>query len=160
MKVPAFPAVALGALLLGACAGVTRPDNEGRYVWQQDIVWHEDAIPFAAGAYIAWDMFKPGGKGLLYGTLSYIVTDPLAPNWEITETRLSDDTFALSLKMKRYRTGGDGEGMAVLRRRANELTRMLGYTDYHILDYTEGVESQTMGAERFGEGSIRLVRNR
>ena len=32
----------------------------------------------------------------------YVVYDPLAPNWEIEEARLNDDTYRFSLKMKRY----------------------------------------------------------
>ncbi len=49
----------------------------------------------------------------------YVVYDPLAPNWEIEESRLNDDTYRFSLKMKRYHTGGAGESIQILKRRAS-----------------------------------------
>jgi hypothetical protein len=87
----------------------------------------------------------------------YIVYDPLAPNWEIEETRLSDDTYYFSLKMKRYHTGGAGESMQVLKRRASKIQYEQGFSGYQILEYTEGIESQTIGARRMAEGTIKLV---
>jgi hypothetical protein len=49
----------------------------------------------------------------------YVVYDPLAPNWEIEESRLNDTTYRLSMKMKRYHTGGAGESIQLLKRRAS-----------------------------------------
>ncbi|HSG23791.1 MAG TPA: hypothetical protein VLA64_12630 [Azonexus sp.] len=87
----------------------------------------------------------------------YLVYDPLAPNWEIEESRLNEDTYRFSLKMKRYHTGGAGESIQVLKRRASQLQFEQGFASYHILEYTEGIESQTIGARRMAEGTIRLV---
>ena len=87
----------------------------------------------------------------------YIVYDPLAPNWEIEESRLSEDTYRFSLKMKRYHTGGAGESMQVLKRRASTIQYEQGFSGYQILEYTEGIESQTIGARRMAEGTIKLV---
>jgi hypothetical protein len=87
----------------------------------------------------------------------YIIYDPLAPNWEIEEQRLNDNTYRLSLKMKRFHTGGAGESMQVLRRRAGTLQESYGYHAYQIVEYTEGIDSQTLGAQRIAEGVIRLV---
>jgi len=87
----------------------------------------------------------------------YFVYDPLAPNWEIEESRLNDDTYRFSLKMKRYHTGGAGESIQILKRRASKIQYEQGFSGYQILEYTEGIESQTIGARRMAEGTIKLV---
>lgn len=87
----------------------------------------------------------------------YLVYDPLAPNWEIEESRLGEDVFRLSLRMKRYHTGGSGESLQVVKRRAQALQEELGYGGYQLEQYVEGIDSQTLGARRMAEGTIRLV---
>ncbi|HXE37068.1 MAG TPA: hypothetical protein VN639_01235 [Azonexus sp.] len=87
----------------------------------------------------------------------YVVYDPLAPNWEIEESRLNDNTYRMSLKMKRYHTGGAGESIQILKRRASQLQYEQGFGSYQILEYTEGIDSQTIGARRVAEGVVRLV---
>ena len=87
----------------------------------------------------------------------YFVYDPLAPNWEIEESRLNDDTYRFSLKIKRYHTGGAGESIQILKRRASKIQYEQGFSGYQILEYTEGIESQTIGARRMAEGTIKLV---
>ncbi len=86
-----------------------------------------------------------------------VVYDPLAPNWEIEEERMGDDTYRLSMKMKRYHTGGAGESIQALKRRASQLKNEQGYADYVLMEYTEGIESETLGARRVAEGTIKLV---
>lgn len=89
---------------------------------------------------------------------NYVMYDhPLAPNWEIEELRLNEDTYRFSLRMKRYHTGGAGESMQILKRRAGRLQYEQGFAGYQILEYTEGIESQTLGARRMAEGTIKLV---
>ena len=87
----------------------------------------------------------------------YLLYDPLAPNWTIKERKLDANTYHLSLQAKRYRVGGDGEAMRILKRRADFLKREQGYADYRILDYSEGIESSTPWTHRFGEGTIQLI---
>lgn len=91
------------------------------------------------------------------GAAIYLVYDPLAPNWEIQEARLAADTYRLSLTMKRFHVGGDGEALRVLRRRAEQIQRDNGYVGYQLVDYAEGIDSATPVARRFSEGTIRLV---
>ncbi|PKO38076.1 MAG: hypothetical protein CVU33_09875 [Betaproteobacteria bacterium HGW-Betaproteobacteria-6] len=91
------------------------------------------------------------------GAAIYLVYDPLAPNWEIEESRLSPDVYRFSMKMKRYHTGGAGESVQILKRRASQLQYENGFASYQILEYTEGIDSQTLGARRVAEGTIRLV---
>jgi len=88
----------------------------------------------------------------------YLIYDPLAPNWEIEEARLADDSYRLSMKMKRFHTGGSGEALQVLKRRASQLQQENGFASYQIATYSEGIDSQTLGAQRVAEGTIRLIR--
>jgi hypothetical protein len=87
----------------------------------------------------------------------YLIYDPLAPNWEIEEARVSQDTYRFSLKMKRYHTGGAGESLQILKRRASQLQQEQGFASYQIMEYSEGIDSQTIGARRVAEGIVRLV---
>lgn len=91
------------------------------------------------------------------GAAIYLVYDPLAPNWEIEESKLAPDVYRFSMKMKRYHTGGAGESVQILKRRASQLQYENGFSSYQILEYTEGIDSQTIGARRMAEGTIRLV---
>jgi opacity protein-like surface antigen len=94
------------------------------------------------------------------GAAAYVVYDPLAPNWEIEESKLNEETYRLSLKMKRFHTGGAGESLQIFKRRAVQLQFEQGYGGYQILEYTEGIDSQTIGARRVGEGVVRMVQRR
>ncbi|MDR3055833.1 MAG: hypothetical protein LBU53_10620 [Zoogloeaceae bacterium] len=111
-----------------------------------------------AEAALAYKVIKPSGGDLIVFGLAYLVYDPLAPNWEIQEVRLSEDVFQMQLTMKRHFSGGEGEAMRILKRRAIQLQRELGYGSYRILDYSEGIESATLAAYRTGEGRVQLVR--
>lgn len=95
--------------------------------------------------------------GLILAAAIYVIYDPLAPNWEIEESKLTEDVYRFSLKMKRYHTGGAGESIQILKRRASQLQYEQGFANYQILEYTEGIDSQTIGARRMAEGTIKLV---
>ena len=90
--------------------------------------------------------------------LLYIIYDPLAPNWSIKEQALNENTYYLSLRAKGFRTGGDGEAIQIVKRRALQLQREKGYASYRLLDYSEGIESSTPLTHRVSEGTIQLVR--
>ena len=90
--------------------------------------------------------------------LLYIVYDPLAPNWTVKERVLSPDTYHLSMTAKSFRTGGDGEAIQIVKRRALQLQRDRGFADYRILEYTEGIESSTPFTHRVSQGTIQLVK--
>ncbi|MDR2625534.1 MAG: hypothetical protein LBC37_04305 [Zoogloeaceae bacterium] len=151
--------LALSALL-SSCASVgdgikSGVDNASDAYYSLDTQTRQDI----AAAGLAYKLVKPAGADLLLFGLAYLVIDPLAPNWEISETRVSEDTFHLRLAMKRHFSGGEGEALQVLKRRANQLKLELGYRDYRILDYNEGIESATLAAWRIGEGHIQLTRD-
>lgn len=95
---------------------------------------------------------------LMVGAAIYAYYDPLAPNWEIEEAQLEEGTYRFSMKMKRFHTGGSGESIQILKRRANQLQREQGFGSYQILEYSEGIDSQTIGARRVAEGVVKLVR--
>ena len=95
--------------------------------------------------------------GLAIAGAIYMVYDPLAPNWEIEESKLSDDTYRFALKMKRYHTGGAGESIQILKRRAGTLQYEQGFGAYQIVEYSEGIDSETLGARRDASGIVKLV---
>ena len=95
--------------------------------------------------------------GLAIAGAIYMVYDPLAPNWEIGESKLNQDTYRFALKMKRYHTGGAGESIQILKRRASTLQYEQGFGDYQILEYNEGIDSETIGARRVAHGVVKLV---
>lgn len=97
---------------------------------------------------------------LLVPLAIYLVYDPLAPNWEIEESRLGEDTYRLALTMKRFHTGGAGESIQLVKRRGEQLARQSGYANYVLLDYSEGIDSQTIGARRVATSTIRLLQPR
>ncbi|HET7776428.1 MAG TPA: hypothetical protein VFK74_08680 [Azospira sp.] len=90
--------------------------------------------------------------------LLYNIYDPLAPNWAVVEAKVAEDVYVLDLKMKRFHTGGSGEAMLVLKRRAEQLRRENGYASYRIVDYYEGIESSTPSAQRYAQGLIQMTR--
>ncbi len=92
------------------------------------------------------------------GALLYVIYDPLAPNWRIEETPLTEDSYAFSLRAKSFRVGGDGEAVQVVKRRAAQLQRERGYAGYRIVDYSEGIESSTPLTYRVSAGTVQLVR--
>lgn len=100
------------------------------------------------------EVFDPRLSALLY-----IIYDPLAPNWTIKERPLAAETYHLSLRAKRFRVGGDGEAIQIVKRRALQLQREKGYSAYRLLDYSEGIESATPFTYRVSEGTIQLVKN-
>jgi len=59
--------------------------------------------------------------------------------------------------MKRFHTGVAGESIQILKRRASQIQYEQGFGSYQIVEYTEGIDSQTIGARRVAEGVIKLV---
>lgn len=88
----------------------------------------------------------------------YFVYQPFAPNWNIEEAALDESTYYVRLQAKRFRTGGDGEAMVVLRRHATMLQKQHGFAAYRILEYSEGIESGTPVAQRYSEGILQFAR--
>ena len=71
---------------------------------------------------------------------------------------MGKDSYYVSLRAKSFRTGGDGEAIQIIKRRAMQLKRDRGFEDFRIVDYSEGIESSTPFTHRYSEGTIQLVR--
>jgi hypothetical protein len=93
-----------------------------------------------------------------WAAAAYLILDPLAPNWEIQETRFPENHVHFFMTMKRYYSGGAGEARVIFNRRAKELVRAGGFGGYEVVEYTEGMESSMLGAQRTVEGVIRLTK--
>lgn len=89
--------------------------------------------------------------------VAYLVTDPLAPNWEIEETKLGNGQYRLAMRMKRFAAGGTGEARQSFRRRATQLAHEGGYGGYQIVSFSEGVEFAYPSSQRVSEGVIELI---
>lgn len=89
-------------------------------------------------------------------TAVYYVVDPLAPNWEVGETKVSDNRWRIAMQKKRFTTGADGEAAMLLHREAERLAAANGYRTYKILGWSEGVQSDMPIAYRWARGEIEL----
>lgn len=147
MKASTFTALA-AVLATAACGNVS-----GTYPRNNSLV-PSATLQLTEGYALSLDKFVHIA-GTAY--LLYRVIDPLAPNWEIEQAKLSDDQYYLSMRMKRFHTGGDGESLHVVRRRAEQLARSGGYAGYDIVRYSEGVESGLI-AQRVSEATVLLVK--
>lgn len=164
--------VALGAIAfaLGGCttappnlppSGTLVPD-EGRVQVTSDVAYTYKEL--VAAPVVGWTFNDILTKSLdqlrpfQYPIMFYFVYQPFAPNWSVEEAKLNEDTYYLRLQAKRFRIGGDGEAMMVLKRRATQIQHERGYTGYRVLDYQEGIESGTPVAHRYSEGIFRLVK--
>lgn len=94
----------------------------------------------------------------IWAGAAYLILDPLAPNWEIQEARFPENHVHFLMTMKRYYTGGAGEARVIFHRRAKELMRAGGFSGYEVVEYSEGMESSVLGAQRTVEGVIRLTK--
>jgi hypothetical protein len=68
--------------------------------------------------------------------------------------QLDETRVAINLRKKRFSTGGDGEAREVFRRRAQEIVDDNGLAGYTIVQYSEGVDSETTFARRMARGVI------
>jgi hypothetical protein len=97
-------------------------------------------------------------ESLAAGALLFVVVDPLAPNWQIEQSRLDDARYRIALRKKRFTTGGDGEAMPAFNRRAEQIMRENGAARYRIIEFTEGVDSAMPIAQRVAQGVVEIVR--
>lgn len=89
--------------------------------------------------------------------LVYQVTDPMAPAWEITETRLADNRVLYAMKMQNLHAGGEGEARYILTRRAEALAQELGMGGYELRRYEEAIDSRLFLPHRTATAEIRLI---
>ncbi|HRF03293.1 hypothetical protein [Accumulibacter sp.] len=164
----------LGALLLTGCGTVdvqpparaVSDPPDSRYAQSPDptvsvepgkAVALVGAVAYGASAYTG----PAANLGLAAAAViaTYVVYDPLAPNWTIEERMVGRNTYLLSMRAKSFRTGGDGESGLILKRRALQLQRKGGFLGYLILDYSEGIESSTPFTHRYAEATFQLLQS-
>lgn len=97
-------------------------------------------------------------ENILLGAAIFWAVDPLAPNWQLEQAPLGADRVRISLRKKRFTSGGDGEAAQLFARHAEQVARVGGYKGYTVMEYTEGVESTLPLAQRVSQGVIRLNR--
>jgi hypothetical protein len=97
-------------------------------------------------------------ENMIVGALIVWAVDPLAPNWQLAQAPLGTDRIRISLRKKRFTTGGDGEAAQLFARRAEKLKSEGGFASYAVLEYTEGIESSVPIAQRVAQGVIELKR--
>ncbi len=95
-------------------------------------------------------------ESLAAGAALFVIIDPLAPNWQIEQSRLDAERYLIAMKKKRFTTGGDGEAAQVFFRRAEQLAREHGNGRYRVLGYTEGIESSVPLAQRVVHGIVEV----
>ncbi|MES2770535.1 MAG: hypothetical protein V4623_00895 [Pseudomonadota bacterium] len=137
--------MALFAGLLSACGTTTTGD------------WPQSGPLIPAGKVQLSPTLSYSFETVASAALFYAIYDPLAPNWSIQERSVDTQTFSLSLRAKRFRTGGDGEAISIFKRRALQLQREKGFASYRIIDFSEGVESSTPWPQRYSQGTIELI---
>jgi hypothetical protein len=97
-------------------------------------------------------------ENILLGAALYWAVDPLAPNWQLEQAPLGADRVRISLRKKRFTSGGDGEAAQLFARRAEQVAHDGGYAGYTLMEYTEGIESTLPLAQRVARGVIQLNR--
>lgn len=95
-------------------------------------------------------------EGIVAAGVLYYIVDPLAPNWKVEVQPLGPQRYRLTLTMKRFITGGEGEAPQVFRRAAEKLREDKSAAAYAVLAYQEGIESHVLIAQRTANGVVEL----
>ena len=84
--------------------------------------------------------------------------NPLGSNWNVDHQKVAANEVQITLRMRHFHAGGDGEARLIFEHRAVQLVRDGGYAGYQIVSYTERQEASLIPAsQRVAEGVIRLV---
>lgn len=89
-------------------------------------------------------------SGVIGVAIHYLYKD----NWSVEETKTGGDRFHLALKKNILRENGDSEAGMIFKRRAGEIAAEQGYDGYRIMEYSEGIQSTSFGAQRVAQGVI------
>ncbi len=139
--------IALLAAVLAGCAG-TAPSVTKSLIPDKSLELSPNtSLPFEA--IVGW--------GGMLGA-AYMVLDPMAPNWEIEEAAFPENRYFMTMKMKRFYTGGAGEARQVFNQRARAMMMRGGFDSYQILEYSESLDSSILGSQRTAQGAIALLR--
>ena len=132
----------LAALLLAGCETIDGPSP---------VLIPNRALELSRSVSIPADVIALGA-GL------FMVVDPLAPNWSIEQHELGNGRYAFAMRKKRFTTGGDGESPQILRRRIDQIQREKGFGAYEVIEFSEGIESNVLIAQRVSRSVVQFVR--
>ena len=135
-------AICLAAVIAGGCKSIEGPDP---------VLIPNRALELSRSVSIPADVIALG-VGL------YVVIDPLAPNWRVEQRDLGNGRYAIAMTKKRFTTGGDGESPQIFRRRVDQLQREHGFASYEVIEFSEGIESNVLIAQRVSRGVVQFVR--
>jgi len=88
--------------------------------------------------------------------VAYTISDPEAPGWQITETRLPDDRVLYEMNALR-KAGGDQDALAVLARRIGALVREQGSVGYRMDSYEQREDLTNPPPKQTAHAEIRLL---
>lgn len=137
---------ALVACALLAAPGCSTMEGEPR--------WHRMLIP-AKQLNVSPSLTIPA-ESIAAAGIIYLIIDPLAPNWKVEVEPIGTRLYRVQATMKRFFTGGEGESSQVIRRAADKLRREGGFTEYALLEQSEGIESRVTIAQRVAHAVIEL----
>lgn len=75
-------------------------------------------------------------------------------NWTLEEIQAGGNKYRITLKKNMLRQDGDSEASMLFKRRAGEIVAENGFDGYRIVEYSEGIESAALGAQRVAQGVI------
>ena len=139
-------AVSLSACVLLGAAGCSNIEGEPRH--------HRMLIP-GKQLNVSPSLTIPAEAIAAAGVI-YFIVDPLAPNWKVAVTPIGTRLYHVELTMKRFIVGGEGESYQVIRRAAEKLRREGGFTEYALLEQSEGIESRVTIPQRVAHAVIEL----
>ena len=116
--------------------------------------YHRSLIP-ARTLHVTPSLTIPA-ESLVAAGIVFLIIDPLAPNWKVEVESLGVRRYRIGMTMKRFITGGEGEVGPVFRRAAEKLRQEGGFSEYALLELTEGIESRVPIAQRVAQGVIEL----
>jgi hypothetical protein len=107
--------------------------------------------------------FQPSVEAVILGAFAGVamwrIVDPAGPNWNVEVTPLDASRVEVNMKMKRFTTGGSGEAYGVMQRSIRALMDDYGFTSFTVLGWSEGIESEMLGARRVARAVVRLQKD-
>lgn len=131
------------ALLTAGCSSIEGENN-----------YHRMLIP-ARQLNVSPSLQIPA-ESLVAAGIVYFIVDPLAPNWKVEVEPLGQHRYRMGLTMKRFITGGEGEAAVVVKRAAEKLRKEGGYSEFALLEFSEGIESHVLIAQRLAHAVVEL----
>lgn len=79
-------------------------------------------------------------------------------NWTLEEIQSGGNVYRITLKKNILRQDGNSEANMLFKRRAGEIVAENGFDGYRIVEYSEGIESAALGAQRVAHGIIQCYK--